>query len=86
MSALILLADTLQLVVSSTDPRPTDAEVKPGPMMAVIVLGIVAASIFLWFSLRKQLGRIQVPREGADAEGEARTPDGQDRPAEPPVS
>ena len=78
MTALTLLTDTLQLVVWATDPKPTDSEVKPGPMMAVVVLGIVAASVFLWFSLRKQLGRIQVPREGADAGTE------DDRPAGPP--
>ena len=91
MTALTQLAQwshTLLLVVTGTDGVPDDSEVRPGPMMAVVVLLIVAASVFLWFSLRKQLGKIQVPREGSEArpgsdEGRVESAD-DDRPAGPP--
>jgi hypothetical protein len=89
MTALTQLAQwsyPLLVLVGGSDGVPDDSEVRPGPMMAVVVLLIMAASVFLWFSLRKQLGKIQVPREDSEsgAATEDREPADGDRPAGPP--
>jgi protein-S-isoprenylcysteine O-methyltransferase Ste14 len=49
---------------SLADPVPEPEDVQPGWIALVTVLSLCAASLFLWFSMRKQLRRIQVPREG----------------------
>ena len=62
----------LPLVLArAADPVPDPADVKPGWIGLITVAALAAASLFLWFSLRKQLKRIQVPREdeGADEPG-----------------
>jgi hypothetical protein len=51
------------LLPLAADPVPEPSDVKPGGIALLVVSLLVAASIFLWFSMRKQLGRIQVPRD-----------------------
>ena len=58
----------LPLLARAADPVPAPEDVRPGWIALVTVLALVAASVFLWFSMRKQLGRIQVPREGEESE------------------
>lgn len=90
---------TLLHLVPAADPVPDDSEVQPGPWMAVVILLLIAASVFLWFSMRKQMGRIRVPRRdepdapGHSEDGAADTDRGatsetadNDRPADPPLS
>lgn len=85
MTALTLWSNAILFLNSGPDGVPDDSQVRPGPMMAVVVLLIMAATVFLWFSLRKQLGRIQVPREGADSGTDPGTEAAaDDRPAGPP--
>ena len=45
---------------------PAPEDVRPGWIALVTVVSLCAASLFLWFSMRKQLRRIQVPREGEE--------------------
>jgi hypothetical protein len=40
----------------------------PGLLILLIMLFLGSAVVFLYFSLRKQLGRIKVPRAGEDTE------------------
>jgi protein-S-isoprenylcysteine O-methyltransferase Ste14 len=62
MNAAWLL--TLPLLVGrAADPVPAAEDVRPGWIAVVTVVLLCAASVFLWFSMRKQLRRIQVPRE-----------------------
>lgn len=70
----------LTLMPLAADPVPEAEDVKPGWIAFVVVMSLVAASTLLWFSMRKQLGRIRVPREGAETdtatgEGHARPTD-----------
>ena len=53
----------------ATDPVPDAKDVRPGWIALVTVVSLCAASLFLWFSMRKQIGRIQVPREDEQPEG-----------------
>ena len=84
--------NTVWLVVSSlqglaADPVPAPEDVRPGWIALVTVVLLCAASLFLWFSMRKQLRRIQVPREGeepqaegpAGADGQVRTSSDEER-------
>jgi hypothetical protein len=61
-----LLLGLLPLV---TDPVPEPSEVKPGWIALIVVLALLAASTLLWFSMRKQLGKIQVPKRGQENPG-----------------
>jgi hypothetical protein len=81
MTALTLWSTAILFLNAGPDGVPDDSQVTPGPMMAVVVLSIMAATVLLWLSLRKQLGRIQVPPEGTDLETESAD---DDRPAGPP--
>ena len=47
----------------AADPVPDAKDVRPGWIALVTVVALCAASLFLWFSMRKQIRRIQVPRE-----------------------
>jgi hypothetical protein len=58
----------LGLLPWAADPVPQPEDVKPGWIAFVVVMSLVAASVLLWFSMRKQLGRIRVPHAGADDE------------------
>lgn len=87
--SLPLWSHDLVLLVSSADPVPDDSQVTPGPWMAVLVLGLVVASVLLWFSMRRHLRRIRVPGDESPVSGETRTETGRaqnDRPDGPPVS
>ena len=64
MSSVWLVA--LSLISWATDPVPEPEDVRPGWIALVTVAALCAASLLLWFSMRKQLRRIQVPREGED--------------------
>lgn len=58
-------------LVTLLDPVPADGDVKAGWGAAVLVVGLIVVTVLLWFSLRKQLGRIRFEEE----------PDGVDTPA-----
>ena len=66
----------------ATDPVPDAKDVRPGWIALVTVASLCAASLLLWFSMRKQIRRIQVPREdeqAADPADQTREPsDAQD--------
>jgi hypothetical protein len=81
MTALTTWATTILLIVWSADPVPEESEVKPGPMMLIVIVGLVAASVLLWLSMRKQLRKIRMP-EDDDRVGDV----DDDRPGDRPVS
>ena len=75
---------TLPLLARAADPVPDAKDVRPGWIALVTVLLLCAASLFLWFSMRKQLRRIQVPRDAEDQpadDDEAGTADPTARPS-----
>ena len=70
----------ISLQAAEIDPNV----VKPGWIALLIVLALGAATVLLWFSMRKQLKRIDVDRDGADApapSGDPASPDGSRSPA-----
>lgn len=62
----------------AADPVPEPEDVRPGWIALITVLLLIAASTFLWFSMRKQIRRIRVPEDDQDAQ---RAPE--DAPTEP---
>lgn len=73
----------LGLLPFAADPVPEPEDVKPGWIAFVVVMALVAASILLWLSMRKQLGRIRVPREGGEADTAEDAGDGPSHPTDP---
>jgi hypothetical protein len=61
-----LLIQPALAIASSVDPVPEPEDVTPGWGAAILVVGLIVATVLLWFSLRKQLGRIRF-REEPDA-------------------
>lgn len=85
MTAFASWSHNLLLVVLpfAADPVPEPEDVKPGWIAFVVVMALVAASILLWLSMRKQLGRIRVPREGGEADTAEDVEDAGDGPSNP---
>jgi hypothetical protein len=48
-----------QLARLATGGTPDPSEVKPGWVALVVVLVLCAATVLLWLSMRKQLGKIR---------------------------
>ncbi len=71
MTVLISWFHVALAVVTTADPVPEPSDVKPGWVSGVVVAALVAASVLLWFSMRKQLGKIRVPRRDEMAAEEA---------------
>jgi protein-S-isoprenylcysteine O-methyltransferase Ste14 len=69
MNAVLLALPVL--VGQATDPVPAPEDLRPGWIALVTILLLCGASLFLWFSMRKQLRRIQVPREDEEATTDA---------------
>jgi hypothetical protein len=62
VNSLLVGATHVLGVLRAVDPAPEEADVRPGGFYAIMVLGLIAVLVLLWFSLRKQLGRIDVDR------------------------
>jgi type VI protein secretion system component VasK len=78
MSTALLSGTITSLVAWATDPVPDPADVKPGWIALVTVVLLGLACLALWFSMRRQIKRIQVPREDEDSPAEpVTTPDDQ---------
>ena len=80
MSSVWLAVHTLH--AWAADPVPAPEDVRPGWIALITVLLLCSASVLLWFSMRKQLRRIQVPREGEETgtpAPEVRTPSDEQR-------
>ena len=77
MNALpTLLAAPFLAVVPLLDPVPAPGDVKPGWWATLLVVGLIIATILLWFSLRKQLGRIRFPEDQEGREADASPSEG----------
>jgi hypothetical protein len=62
MNALpALLTAPVLAIAPLLDPVPAPGDVKPGWWATILVLGLIAATVLLWFSMRKQLRRIRFP-------------------------
>jgi hypothetical protein len=76
----------LQVITVLVDQAPEPKDVKAGPVALLIFLGLIAAVVFLGFSLFKQLRKAQAADEAGvyDDPGEKRDAAGPDeRPASP---
>ncbi len=60
---LALLSAPVLAIAPLLDPVPAPGDVKPGWGATVLVLGLIAATVLLWFSMRKQLRRIRFPED-----------------------
>jgi hypothetical protein len=69
-----LLLDPVLAVASLLDPVPEPADVRPGWGATLLVVALIVATVLLWFSMRKQLGRIRF-KEEPDANDDASAPD-----------
>ena len=69
---LSALADTVwtTVLVPLLDEVPQPDEVRPGWVSTALMLSLIAVTVLLWFSLRKQLGKVKFD-EDADREPEA---------------
>jgi hypothetical protein len=76
-SLLSVATALVGLVGQATDPVPDPQDVKPGWIALITVASLCAASLLLWFSMRKQLRKIQVPREDEGTTDQVTTPDDQ---------
>ncbi|HET6563707.1 MAG TPA: hypothetical protein VFG72_17695 [Marmoricola sp.] len=56
------------------DPVPAEGDVNPGWVAALLVVGLIVATTLLWFSMRKQLGKIRF-REEPDTTDDGASPD-----------
>ncbi len=74
MIPLPALLDSALTIVPLLDPVPEPADVRPGWGATVLVLGLIVATVLLWFSMRKQLGRIRF-KEEPDATDDESAPD-----------
>jgi hypothetical protein len=61
-----LLQQPVLAIAPLLDPVPEPSEVTPGWGAAVLVAGLIVATVLLWFSMRKQLSKIRF-REEPDA-------------------
>jgi hypothetical protein len=77
--APVISAGTL---LAKAPPNPND--VVGGWVAFLVVLAMGAAVVFLYFSLKKQLGKVKFEEEPDPSEAPAETPDG-DRPADRPA-
>jgi hypothetical protein len=71
-----LLSDAPALLVSLVDGVPKPEDVTPGWIYALVIIGLIAVTIVLWLSMRKQLKKINVDRSA---------PTTPDSPEEPPA-
>jgi hypothetical protein len=71
---------TTSLLTAEIDPN----SVRPGWVALLIVLALGAATVLLWRNMGKQLKRIDIPDDAADApasSGDPATPDSSSSPA-----
>jgi hypothetical protein len=67
------------LVLLQVDPTPEPDDVKAGPVALVIFLALIAAVVFLGFSLVKQLRKAQAAKDAGvygDGNGDTETDTG----------
>lgn len=55
-----LLSTTWSVLAPLLDPVPEPADVKPGWVALIVVVALVSVTVLLWFSLRKQLRKVNV--------------------------
>jgi hypothetical protein len=60
-----MTAAVVDLLVLAAQETPEPEDVKAGWLGLFVFLALAAAVVFLWFSLRKQLGRVTFEEKGA---------------------
>lgn len=65
LSLLLLLLPGL-----AVDPVPDESEVGTGWVAAVVVGGLLLATVLLWFSMRKQLRKVEARRRAEEDTGD----------------
>ena len=72
MNALLALLPAPVLVIAPLlDPVPAPGDVNPGWGATVLVVGLIAATVLLYFSMRKQLKRIRFQEDPDPTDGAA---------------
>ena len=61
---MTFLAAAVRLADATPTAMPEETGVTSGQFFFIFLLGLLGASYFLYRSMRKQLGRIQMPRNG----------------------
>ncbi len=67
------LLNPVLAIVPHLDPVPAPGDVKPGWVAAALVVFLIAATVVLWFSLRKQLGKVRFEEDQSQDEQSAPT-------------
>ena len=63
-----LLSTSWVVLANALDPVPEPEDVNPGWIALIVVVALVAVTVLLWLSLRKQLRKVKVEDDSpADA-------------------
>ena len=57
------IAYLLTFLPLALDPVPEPEDVRPGWIAFIVVFSLIGVSVLLWFSMRKQIRKIQVPKD-----------------------
>ena len=85
MSPLLHLSALVSPVLSDDLDPKIEENLTPGWVGAIVILGLMAVTVLLWLSMRRQFRKIRFEEEatpdepGADARDEADGPNGSDR-------
>jgi hypothetical protein len=73
MSSLLTAPVLLQILVPLLDDVPEPEDVTPGWIYALVIIGLFAVTILLWFSMRKQLKKIRFD-DGSSSDSDKQGP------------
>lgn len=79
MSSLLITTSTV--LAPLLDPVPAPADVNPGWIALVVLVGLAVVTLLLWFSLRKQLRNVKVDRDDPAVDVPADDEEGGSNPA-----
>ena len=77
-----LLNTSWVVLANALDPVPEPEDVNPGWIALIVVVALVAVTVLLWLSLRKQLRRVKVDDEEPQVDVRADDEEGGSNPAQ----
>ena len=71
-NSLSAVADIVwTVVVPLLDEVPEADEVRPGWVSTVLMVSLIVVTVLLWFSMRKQLGKVKFDEGSEDSKNES---------------
>ena len=77
----LLTSTVLTILLPLTDATPADEDVTPGWIYPIVFFSLVAVTVLLWFSMRKQLKKIRFDEEPSDERTDGVDPGADDHPS-----